>query len=149
VASSTNRLTLIAALVPPHHVTVHTVFCLRGPVRVARQAFLCGVLNSFVANFLARLWVMTHVSTAIVGRLPVPVVPEHSPPFTTIARLALALRRPGPDRDRRYVRIQAAVARLYRLSRDDFKYVLDGFPLVNDAMRQACLQEWDALDRRR
>jgi hypothetical protein len=149
VAAASNRLTLIAALVPPRHVTVHTAFCLRGDLPIARQAFLSGILNSFVANFLARLWVVTHVSTAIVGRLPVPVVPEHAPPFTTIARLALALRRPGPDWDRRYVRIQAAVARLYRLSRDDFAYVLDGFPLVDDAIRRASLVEWDVLVGRR
>lgn len=148
VASATNRLTLIAALIPPGHVTVHTVFCMRETRGAATQAFLCGVLNSFVANFVARVWVVTHVSATIVGRLPVPVVPLGSPVFSRIVRLSLVLRHPGPDWDRRYIRLQAAVAQLYGLKRDELAHVLSTFPLVPEATRRGCLLEFDAMVRR-
>ena len=67
VASATNRLTLIAAILPAGCVSTHTVFCLRTPLPLAAQHFLCGVFNSFVVNYLVRLRVTTHVTTAIGG----------------------------------------------------------------------------------
>src|SRR5262249_55831982 len=71
VASATNRLTLIAAMLPPGTVSTHTVFCLRTPLPLGAQRFLCGMFNSLLVNFLVRLRVTTHVTTAIVERLPV------------------------------------------------------------------------------
>ena len=72
VASATNRLTLIAAVLPAGCVSTHTVFCLRTSAAARAQHFLCGLFNSFVVNYLVRLRVATHVTTAIVERLPVP-----------------------------------------------------------------------------
>ena len=72
VASATNRLTLITAIIPRGHVTVHTLFCLKTPLALRDQEFLCGVLNSFVANYLVRQRVTTHVTARIMSRLPVP-----------------------------------------------------------------------------
>jgi len=72
VASATNRLTLISAIVPPGAVTVHTLFCLKTSMNIDDQVVLCCLLNSFVANYLVRLWVTTHLGTATVERLPVP-----------------------------------------------------------------------------
>ena len=72
MASASNRLTLIAAIVPAHVVTTHTLFCLKGNVNPDVQLFLCGILNSFVANYLVRMRVNTHVTVSIMERLPVP-----------------------------------------------------------------------------
>src|SRR4029079_16683098 len=72
VASASNRLTLIAAIVPSGVVTTHTLFCLKGTVSRDLHVFLCGILNSFVANYLVRLRVGTHVTVSIIERLPVP-----------------------------------------------------------------------------
>ena len=93
VASATNRLTLIAAVIPARAVTTHTLFCLKSPLPADAQQVLCGLLNSFVANYLIRLRVNTHVTVALVSRLPAPVVPSTSPAFET-ARTA----RPHPCR---------------------------------------------------
>jgi hypothetical protein len=51
VAASTNRLTLIAAMIPARAVTTHTIFCMREPADELVHWFLCGVFNSFVANY--------------------------------------------------------------------------------------------------
>ena len=72
MASATNRLTLIAAILPAGSVSTHTLFCLRTPLPLPSQHFLCGLFNSLVVNYLVRLRVTTHVTTTIVERLPVP-----------------------------------------------------------------------------
>src|SRR4029434_8992773 len=91
VASATNRLTLIAAIVPARAVTTHTLFCLRTPLPLSAQRALCALTNSYVANYLIRLRVNTHVTVSLVSRLPVPLVAHGHPLFARLARGAEAL----------------------------------------------------------
>jgi hypothetical protein len=143
VASATNRLTLIAAVVPAGVVTVHTLFCLKTPLGIRDQAFLCGVLNSFVANYLVRLRVTTHVTAGIVSRLPVPRSPATSPLRRRITALSLRLQRSAaPEQSPEYARMQAAVARLYELTADEFAHVLATFPLCEALMRARAIEEF-------
>jgi hypothetical protein len=140
VASATNRLTLIAAILPADVLSTHTVFCLRTPLPFATQHFLCGVFNSFVVNYLVRLRVTTHVTTATVERLPIPRIEDGPRACRQIAALArvLARRRDGDAA----VRLQVLVARLYRLSADELRHVLDTFPLVAREERDAVLRAY-------
>ena len=62
----------------PAAVTTHTIFCLREPRDQALHWFLCGVFNSFVANYLIRLRGGTHVPAAVIHQLPVPVLARDS-----------------------------------------------------------------------
>ncbi len=138
VASATNRLTLIAAIVPAGCVTVHTLFCLKTPLPPRDQEFLCGVLNSFVANYLVRLRVTTHVTTRIVSRLHVPRPAVQSPLFARVAHLtARLLSSPAPQRDPAYPELQAAVAHLYGLTGDELQHLLGTFPLIDDRTKAA------------
>ena len=139
VASATNRLTLIAAVLPAGCVSTHTVFCLRTPLPLGDQHFLCGLFNSFVLNYLVRLRVTTHVTTGIVERLPVPHSGEIPGLFGEIAGIARRLaRRPHPGA---LARLNALVAGLYQLSPDEFAHVLSTFPLVPIEERNAALSE--------
>ncbi len=148
VAAATNRLTLIAAVVPAGVVTTHTLFCLKGDADEALQAYLCGMLNSYVANYLVRMRVGTHVSASIVERLPVPGPDRDSAGFGLIGALARQLARTPADRDA-HARLQAAAARLYGVSADEFAHVLSTFPLVaaeeRDAARAALVARVDAV----
>ena len=81
VASATNKLTLIAAMLPRGTVSTHTVFCLKTALDERSQWCLLGLLNSFVANYLVRLQVTTHVTTALLARLPVPRPREDTAQF--------------------------------------------------------------------
>jgi len=129
VASATNRLTLIAAILPRGVVTTHTLFCLKAPLDDDVQQFLCGMFNSYVANYLVRLRVGTHVSAGIIARLRVPRPAPGSVALRRIAGLSRRLaRRPG-DRDAA-ARLQAMAAMLYRLTPAEFQHVLNTFPLV-------------------
>ena len=97
VAGAANKLTLIAAVLPAGCVSTHTVFCLRTSLPAEAHHFLCGLFNSLIVNYLVRLRVTTHVTTAVVERLPVPT-PEHAPAafreIAAFARSAVARQRP-------------------------------------------------------
>jgi hypothetical protein len=138
VASPTNRLTLIAAIVPAGTVTTHTLFCIKEDLSDDRQWFLCGMFNSLVANFLVRLWVGTHVTTAIVGRLPMPNPAGNCTSFREVALLSRALSR-APDDVERWVKLQVLAARLYALNQEQLRYVLSTFPLVPQDHRDRVL----------
>ena len=141
VASATNRLTLIAAVIPARAATTHTLFCLKSPLSADAQQVLCCLLNSFVANYLIRLRVNTHVTVALISRLPAPVVPTTSPAFEQLARCArtlaggLGLAENMPE----YARVQALVAHLYGLSDQDFEHILETFPLIPADVKERAL----------
>ena len=133
VASATNRLTLIAAIVPARCVTTHTLFCLKTPLPLETQHVLCALLNSFVANYLVRL----HVNDARHRLAPGAACPCRSspPPRPCFGRLAALSRTLSTGSSRaedtpEYAELQAIVARLYDLTADDFTHILDTFPLV-------------------
>jgi hypothetical protein len=148
VASAGNRLTLIAALLPARSVSTHTVFCLRTPLPVQAQHFLCGLFNSFVVNYLVRLRVATHVTTAIVERLPVPRSGYAPAVFEEIAAIARLLGGPEPAPStiaaEALARLQARVGKLYQLTRDEFAHVLATFPLVSLEDRDAAFRAFTA-----
>ena len=119
-------------------VTTHTLFCLKDEVDEPLQQYLCGILNSYVANYLVRLRVSTHVTVSIIERLPVPVPERDAPPFVEIGMLARRLGDRPEDRSA-HVRLQSLAARLYRLTAADFAHVLSTFPLVEEEVRRAVL----------
>jgi hypothetical protein len=145
VASATNRRTLIAAMLPAECVATHTVFCLRTPFRSIDQWFLCGLFNSFVLDYLVRLRVSTHVTTAVVEQLPVPTERMAPQAFREIAACARALARRA-DRDT-VARLNAAAAALYQLMPEDFQHVLGTFPLVAEEDRAESLKRFRERSR--
>jgi hypothetical protein len=100
------------------------------------------MLNSLVVNYLARLRVTSHVTTAIVGRLPIPrdLAPRE---FDQIAGAARRLAR-GRD-GKTSALLDARVARLYRFSQSEFAHVLATFPLEPAADRARALSAFGEL----
>ena len=139
VASASNRLTLIAAIVPPGAITVHTLFCLKNVLPADDQVFLCCILNSFVANYLVRMWVTTHLGTTTVERLPVPHPPAASAVAARTRSLGHVLVRAGGDHPDAYAEVQGLAALLYGLSRAEFELVLESLPLIEDGVRERAL----------
>ena len=139
VAAATNRLTLIAAVIPAGVVTTHTLFCLRTPLEEDVQYVLCGLFNSYVANYLVRRRVSTHVTVAIVERLPLPVLSRGSAEFSAMLALARRLAH-TPDDEHTAASLQALAARLYGLTVAEFEHVLTTFPLVAREERARALR---------
>jgi hypothetical protein len=144
VASSTNRLTLIAAIVPGDVVTTHTLFRVKGAVDIDIQWFLCGIFNSFVANYLVRTRVGTHVMVSIIERLPVPKPSTRSRAFGEVVALSRGLAADPAD-VAAAARLQARAARLYDMTQPEFQHVLDSFPLIAMADRAAAMREFMLL----
>jgi hypothetical protein len=147
VASATNRVTLIAAVLPAGCVSTHTVFCLRSPLPLSAQHLLCGLFNSFVVNYLVRLRVSTHVTTGMVERLPIPR-PEDAPracrEIAAMARLLARRRDPVV-----MAQLHARVAHLYQLTRDEFAHVLATFPLIPQEEREQTMKTYLATEAQR
>jgi hypothetical protein len=136
VASATNRLTLIAAIVPPGAVTVHTLYCLKNALHVDDQVVLCCLLNSFVTNYLVRMWVTTHLGSATVERLPVPRPQAASPVAIRLRDLGRGLLRSGGGQPDAYAEVQGRVASLYGLTAEEFVIVLESFPQIEAGMKE-------------
>src|SRR5262249_52497955 len=126
-------------------VTTHTLFCLKGPVDVDHQLFLCGVFNSFVANYLVRMRVGMHVNVSIVERLPVPRPALNSLVFDRIFRLSRLVVSTPTDLAGA-AKVQAAVAHLYHLTSEEFAHVLATFPLVSSEERENAMR-WFLRDQ--
>jgi hypothetical protein len=129
VASATNRLTLIAAVLPADCVSTHTLSCLRTPMASADHYLLCGLFNSFVLNYLVRMRVGVHVTTATIEELPVPTRDQAPAACREIAGLARRLSRGSSTPA--LACLQARVAHLYQLRAEEFEHVLSTFPLVS------------------
>ena len=147
VASATNRLTLIAAIVPADAVTTHTLFCLKTPLPLDTQHVLCALLNSFVANYLIRFRVNTHVTASLMSRLRVPLVDRDTPLYHRLSTLAQTLMHsPGvAEQQPEYAELQALVAKLYGLSDGDFRHVLGTFPLVPEEVKSRVVLQFNDL----
>lgn len=67
-----NRHALIAAIIPAGIVTTHTLFCLKTALPIEQQYFLCACLNSDPINAYVRLLMGGHLTTSLIGGLPIP-----------------------------------------------------------------------------
>ena len=84
-----------------------------------------------------RLRVNTHVSAAVIDRVPVPKPCAGDPRAKIVARLAAKLAASAdPDA---FTRLQATAASLYGIDRDQFAHVLETFPLVPRADRERAM----------
>ncbi|HUE86666.1 MAG TPA: N-6 DNA methylase [Vicinamibacterales bacterium] len=139
VASATNRVTLITAILPPGTISTHTVFCAKSALGDEATHCLLALLNSLVANYLVRLQVTTHVTCALMARLPIPRPSSKSAEFRTLAALARSLAQTGvTGHEAEYARINAIVAQLYGLSRSQYEHILSTFPLLSTELLSHC-----------
>lgn len=143
VAGATNRLTLIAGQLPKGTLSTHTVFVLKTPLAPDAQWCLLGLLNSLVVNYLVRLNVTTHVTTALMARLPVPRPSDDSRAFRTLAALARGLEVTGIEAaPEAYAGLNAIVAKLYGLSPEQYRHVVETFPLLPETLRRCCCDHY-------
>jgi hypothetical protein len=141
VASATNKLTLIAAMLPAGAVSTHTVFCQKTALLDDEQWCLLGLMNSLVANYLVRLQVTTHVTTSLMARLP---VPKPAPPIRArIATLSRSLAESGIEAaPEAYAELNALTAQEYGVSHDEYAHIAASFPLLSSELRLGCTRAY-------
>lgn len=78
VASSTNKRSLIASLLPPQTSSLHSLFVQKGAyeVDISDKLFILGLLNSYVLDFVLRQIISINVSLIFLQQLPIPKSPE-------------------------------------------------------------------------
>ena len=144
VASVSNRLTLIAARLPAGVVSTHTVFCAKTTFTSPETWCLVGLLNSLIANYLVRLQMTTHVTTALMARLPVPRPAVGSPVHASIASLAESLSHRAFEEDAEgYARLNTLAAHAYEVTKDEYAHVVSTFPLLPAALRERCVETFE------
>lgn len=134
VSSPTNARSLIAALLPPGCVSTHTVFCLRTRLGLPSQLYLCGMLNSLVADWFVRRFLGAHVTTRLMASLPVPRVPASDTRRRRVVGLVARLMR-APDDERAQADLQVLAADLYGLDAQAMSVVASDFPRLPATVR--------------
>jgi hypothetical protein len=130
-------------MLPASTVTTHTIFCLREAVPLEEQWCLCGLLNSFVANYLVRLRGGTHVPAAVMHHLPVPRPSAATGAFDRIAGWSKHLAK-CPEDARVLARLHAGCARAYGTTLSELRHILSTFPLVSEGVRSAVLDAFSS-----
>ncbi len=142
VASSTNRLSLIAALLPPGVVTTHSLFCLKTMLSHDNQAFLCAMFNSYVANYLVRQVMTTHLGSSTVEALRIPKPGFDSALFENVVEVVQELH--SSHAETAWARLQALAAHCYGLTEAEFAHILTTFPLIDPDQRHRALEDFAA-----
>lgn len=174
IARSTDERTLIAAVIPPNTFVGNTAIVDNG-TSGKDMLFVLSCLNSYCVDHLIRYKIAAHVNMFYFYQLPLPRLTVGHPTFDALALLAARLTctrveyadlwrevmgsawtessgaTDPAERQRLRDEIDARVARLYGLARDEFDHILGTFPLVfpeNDAgraRRAALLAAYDGL----
>jgi hypothetical protein len=127
IARSNDERTMIACVAPPGTAFGHTATVEKTPgARGLTDAFtLCALFNSFPFDWLVRQKTATHLSLYLLQVLP---VPDLTAPF--LAQAARKLSTPRIQGHARWMlraRLDAAIARQYQLTREQYQHVLGSF----------------------
>ncbi len=174
IARGTDERTFISAILPPNVFAGNTGI-VETQLQGAEMLFVLAVVNSFCEDYLVRPRIGTHLNMFYVYQLPMPRLMPGNPYFDALVPRAARLTCTTADfaglwqevmgeawddssgaidpaeRQRLRDEIDALVAHLYGLSRDDFEHILGTFPLVfpNDgeghAKKEALLGVYDEI----
>jgi Putative DNA-binding domain len=128
------------------------------------QLFLCAIWNSFTVDWLLRMKVTTTVNFFYIYQLPVPRLTKQDVAFRMIGERAAKLICTSPefqelwesimpdtvwstsiaaidatDRAKLRAELDGIIAHVYGLNEEEFRYILDTFPLVSHTVKDAAL----------
>jgi len=165
IASSTNERSLICSVIPPSF--TGNSLNISESLDVRTQFFCVAVLNSFVIDWFLRLKVTTNINMFFIYQLPVPRLTRIHREFDPIVHRAARLICTAPEFDRLgheaglkgykdgatdigeraalRAEIDGLVAHLYGVSEDEFAYILQAFPIVQQTEKNAALAAYKAF----
>lgn len=162
VARSTDSRTMISTIIPPGQVCGNSIAIVRIN-NLKAMCFLCGVLNSFVVDYLLRQKVSANVNMFYFLELPIPRIKDGQY-FDSIAKKVVQLVATTNDfsglknefgmiapvideQDRQSVRnkIDALVAKVYDINEDELRHILSQFPGVDNKIKEQVLNEYSRL----
>ncbi len=153
IARSTDTRTCIATILPPKSFATITVWTAKAPEN-AHNLYLVSILNSLCFDYVVRFRVGTHMTLFLTKQLPVPRLRIGDPFFDAIVSRAAKLictvaeyailweevigepwdeimgATDSAERQQLLDELDAIVANLYGLSREELDHILGTFPLV-------------------
>ncbi len=160
IASSTNERTTIATVVPPGYVCGHSMAVIMVP-DLKKMAYLVGVLNSFIVDYLMRQKMSTNLNFNFFLELPIPTPEQAGAYYDQIAKKAAQLAATTDEfeqlkkevgithgvvdeNDRLLARAQldVLVAKLYGITKEELAYILEKFPIADAKQKELVLREY-------
>ena len=163
-ASSTNKRTFIASILPTQVFASDSLYVTSEPKDLAALLMLTALANSYACDWLLRQKVDANINWNFVAQLPVPRLKQGDPNFESIvhraaqlicttsefddlaAEVGLGSHHNGVTDPQQRAKLRAEldgiIAHIYGLTEDEFAYVLSTFPLVKKSVKAAALQAW-------
>ena len=159
IASSTNYRTFIAAIIPPGYVCGHSLAIVKND-DIKVLCYLAGIINSFIADYFIRQKISANVTMFNFLETPVPRI-SAGKEFELIVRKVAQLvcttnefselkKEAGiqvsitNENERRMIRAQldTIIAKLYGITKDELKHILQQFPLVTQTQKDLVLEQY-------
>ncbi|MBU4246308.1 MAG: N-6 DNA methylase, partial [Nanoarchaeota archaeon] len=157
IARSMDTRTFISTIVPPGYVCGNSIAIVRTP-DLKQLCFLCGVMNSFVVDYFMRQKVSANINMFYFLETPIPRL-SSGKEFDSIVRKVVQLVAVTPEfdalkkeagvehaltneNDRMHARAQldAIVAKLYGITKEELQFILAQFPLVDEKQKEMVLE---------
>ena len=169
--NATNMRTIICTVLPPNIVTVNSLNYIRPllfdgkkfikTISTKELFYLCGMLNSFVVDFVMRRRVASAINIFHMYEIRIPRLFSDDPLMKKLYEYTAQLIcttnefdqiknelkiKNIDERDKTISKINALSAKIYNLTKDELEYVLKDFPIVDENLKYKTLNEFDLLD---
>ena len=174
ITNATNSRTLISTILPPNVFVGRTLNCINAvifngkeyvhPLTVEELVCLSTFLNSFVVDFIVRHRVTLHVTHFNMKELPIPRLSKKDKYFTEIVEKSgslicttkefdklkqeLKIKESITESEERQIvmgQLNAIVAKIYGLTKEELEFILDSFSNKNNELKQKTLEEFEKL----
>ena len=171
VTNAVDYRTMICTILPPNVFLEQTISYLRPnyfdgkefhqALTLKETLYLCGMFNSLVLDFIIRHRVGLHATMSIVYEMPIPRLKEGDQYFSEIVNIVGKLICVSPEydelkneiklkkgetdpliREDLIAELNVYVAKIYGISEEELKYILDTFRLVKDSLKSKILKEF-------
>ncbi len=171
ISSRTNSRTMMATILPPRTFINNTLNFVSSPLNPEELLFLTALFNSFIIDFAVRLRVATRLSISLIYQIPIPHLTRQDAYFKEIVARAARLICTTEDfkalwegamreswspalaaenqveRNRLCAELDGLAAQVYRITEDDFAYILRSFPLISAPTKIAAQNAYRDMKR--
>ena len=171
ITNAVDYRTMICTILPPNVFLGQTISYLRPnyfdgnefrqALSLKETLYLCGIFNSLVLDFIIRHRVGLHATMSIVYEMPIPRLQEGDQYFSEIVNIVGKLICVSPEydelkeqvgikkgeldpkeRENLNSQMDAYVAKIYGLMKDDLEYIMGTFRLVSDSHKSKVLENF-------
>ena len=169
IARSTDERTLITTTIPTNSFAGNSLNLSSSPKDISQLLVISSFLNSFCVDYSIRQQVSANINMFYIYQLPVPRLQKGdrwfeeiveraaklictTPEFDELAKeVGLGSHRNGVtnevERGKLRAELDGMIAHIYRLTEEEFAYILTTFPIVTEPVKQAALNAYRDVER--